>query len=665
MTPSPEASVYLHDIPLAEAWSRLEAALRSEGLWGVLGSETLPLEDALGRVTAEAVWARVSSPHYHGAAMDGYAVSAASTAQASERRPIDLALGDQAAYVDTGDPLPDWADAVIPIEDVEPVEPGADRRSHKAIRLRKPSSPWTHIRPMGEDLVATELVLPGGHTLRPVDLGALAASGVTNVKVTKLPRVVIVPTGSELVPAGTPLAPGQIPEFNSIVLSAQVRAWGGSPRRTEIIPDDFERIRAVVAGAAGDCDLILLNAGSSAGSEDFSARIIASIGEVLAHGVAVRPGHPVVVGMVRRASAIAPWQGVGKSKRVPILGVPGFPVSAALTGEIFVEPLLARWTGRPPLEPPTISGTLTRKVHSSAGDLEYLRVTAGRVADRVVVAPLARGAGVLTSLVRADGIVRIPPGVQGLESGEQVSVHLYRSPQDIERTIVVLGSHDLTLDLMAQFLAEAGTRLSSTNLGSLGGLIALGRGEAHLAGSHLLDPESGEFNLRYIKEYLPTTPVIVLALVGREQGLLCSSGNPKGIRDLSDLARPEVRFVNRQRGSGTRLLLDYHIERLGIGQAAIQGYGREEFTHMTVAAVVASGRADCALGIRAAATALGLDFVPLFQERYDLVIPREHHGSAKLAPLIQLLDSTEFRRAVASLPGYDVAPMGKVIATLP
>jgi putative molybdopterin biosynthesis protein len=345
--------------------------------------------------------------------------------------------------------------------------------------------------------------------------------------------------------------------------------------------------------------------------------------------------------------------------------VPGFPVSAALTGEIFVEPLLARWTGRPPAEPPTLQGVLTRKVHSSAGDLEFLRVTVGRVGERVVVAPLARGAGVLTSLVRADGLVHIPAGVQGLEAGERVTVHLYRTPAEVERTIVALGSHDLTLDLLAQFLAESGSRLTSANLGSLGGLIALSRGEAHLAGSHLLDPETGEFNVSYVDRYLPGQEVILMGLVGREQGLIVPPGNPKGVRGLADLVRPDLRFVNRQRGSGTRLLLDYHLQAEGLDPASIHGYEREEYTHLTVAAAVASGRVDCALGIRAAAEALELGFQPLFRERYDLVIPREHYESALLAPLLSVLATPAFRQAVAALPGYDIGPMGTVMAVRP
>ncbi len=309
-----------------------------------------------------------------------------------------------------------------------------------------------------------------------------------------------------------------------------------------------------------------------------------------------------------------------------------------------------------------MEAVITRKVHSSMGDDEYLRVTVGRVGDRVVAAPLARGAGVISSLARADGIVLIPAGVQGLQAGEKVTVRLYRTPTEIERTIVCLGSHDLTLDLMAQFLAERGSRLASANVGSLGGLIALRRGEAHLAGSHLLDPASGEYNLAYVQQYLPETPVVILALVEREQGLMTARGNPKGLRDLRDLAREDVTFVNRQRGAGTRLLLDYHLEEAAIPSEKVRGYEREEYTHLAVAAAVASGRADCGLGIRAAAQALGLDFIPLFHERYDLIIPREHYASAHLAPLLELLDHPAFREAVEALPGYSTQPMGKIIA---
>jgi putative molybdopterin biosynthesis protein len=304
---------------------------------------------------------------------------------------------------------------------------------------------------------------------------------------------------------------------------------------------------------------------------------------------------------------------------------------------------------------------MTRKVHSSLGDDEYLRVTVGKVGGRRVATPLSRGAGMITSLVRADGIVRIPSGVQGIQAGEQVEVHLYRSPQEIENTIVVLGSHDLTLDLMAQHLYSRGLRLTSANVGSIGGLVALRRGEAHLGGSHLLDPASGEYNLSYIRTYLPDHDVVVVALALRQQGLLLSKGNPKGIEGLPDLEREDIAFINRQRGSGTRLLLDYHLGQIGIPSEKINGYQREEFTHLSVAAAVASGRADCGLAILAAAKALDLDFIPLFLERYDLIIPQAYYQSELPSPLLDLLEDGRFRRAVDRLPGYDISVMGRRI----
>jgi putative molybdopterin biosynthesis protein len=654
-------SVYLHDIPLPEAQARLDRALEQAGLAGRLGSEDLPLDErCVGRVLAEPVWAKLSSPHYHASAMDGFAVRAAATAHATLNDPAllvcDPAAGLQRAmYVDTGDPLPEWADAVIPIENVEPVDearqPAPDPRRPHAIVVRAGVPPWSHVRPMGEDIVATQLVLPAGHTLRPVDLGAIAACGHTRVCVARKPRVAVLPTGTELVEIGKPVRPGDIIEFNSLVLAAQIEQWGGIATRYPITPDEFEAILQRVTQAAADHDLVLLNAGSSAGSEDFSARVVEALGDLLVHGVAVRPGHPVILGMIGT-----------QGRKIPIIGVPGYPVSAALTGEIFVEPLLARWLGRPLAQPPTVSAVLTRKVTSPAGDDDYMRVAVGRVGERLLAAPLSRGSGVITSLVRADGIAVIPRGSQGLPAGATVNVRLYRSPAELEHTIFAIGSHDITLDLLAQFLAGHDRRLASANVGSQGGLVALRRGEAHLAGSHLLDPETGEYNLTYIRQYLPGVPVKVVALVEREQGLIVARGNPKNLRTLADLARPEVSFVNRQRGAGTRVLLDYQLRLLGIAPEAIQGYTQEEYTHLAVAAAVASGRADCGLGIAAAAQALDLDFVPLYSERYELIIPEEHYSSELLSPLFQVLNDPTFRQAVAALPGYTVSRMGELVA---
>ncbi|MEA1976681.1 MAG: molybdopterin biosynthesis protein [Chloroflexota bacterium] len=660
MADNRQRSVFLQDVPLQEARSRFEQALRDADLWKPLEPESIPLDQALGRISAEPIWAQISSPHYHAAAMDGYALRAAETEGASDRNPVELIVGPQAQYVDTGDPLPEWADSVIPIEDLE-VLSDTPKPKGKSIRLMAPTSPWSNVRLLGEDMVATELVIPSGHELRPVDLGAIAASGYAHVQVWRKPRVAIIPTGTELRAMGKPVKAGEIIEFNSLVLASQVESWGGLPDRLPIVHDELERIMDAAANAAIGHDLVLIIAGSSAGTEDFTADVVESLGTLLVHGIAVRPGHPVILGMIEEASK----GGTPRvEKSIPIIGVPGYPVSAALTGEIFVRPLLGRWLSKQEIQPEILTAKLARKVHSRAGDLEYLRVTVGQVGENWIASPLSRGAGVITSLVRADGIVEIPAGVQGIQAGETVPVRLYRSRQELERTILVLGSHDLTLDLLAQFLSLRGSRLSSGNLGSLGGLIALQRGEAHLAGSHLLDPDTGEFNLPYIERYLPDVPVVVVRLVGREQGLILAPGNPKSITGLEDIARADLAYVNRQRGAGTRILLDYQLEKLGIEPASIRGYQHEEFTHLAVAAAVASGRADCGLAIHAAAAALKLDFQPLYQERYDLIIPKEHHESALLMPLLQLLGDPEFQEAVASLPGYSTDSMGEVIAVI-
>ena len=493
-------SIYLHDIPLAEAQQRLENALRSVNRWGILGAEEILVdESAVGRILAEPVFARISSPHYHAAAMDGFAIHHRSTEGADLNSPVVLRYQPEVGgvqYVDTGDPLPDWANAVIPIENVEPLDeeggPAANPRAPHAIRIRAAITPWSHVRPLGEDMVATQLVLPAGARLRPVDLGALAGSGNARVRVVRKPHVAVLPTGTELVPVGTQVKRGDIIEYNSLVLAAQVNSWGGEAERYPITPDDFDLICQRVQAAADRSDLVLLNAGSSAGAEDFSARVVQTLGRLLVHGVAVRPGHPVILGLIRRSPAAQ------EGGETPIIGVPGYPVSAALTGEIFVAPLIARWLGQPDADPMVIQATLTRKITSPAGDVDYLRVAVGRVGERMLAAPLARGSGVISSLVHADGIAILPAGVQGVAAGDPVEVRLYTPPGELEKTIFAIGSHDISLDLMAQFLAERRRRLSSAKVGSQGGLVALRRGEAHLAGSHLLDPQTGEYNISYI-----------------------------------------------------------------------------------------------------------------------------------------------------------------------
>jgi len=636
-------AVYLEDLPLDEAVARFEALLERCGAGVALPAEEVPLDAALGRVTAAAVWAQASAPHYHAAAMDGIAVRAADTAGASEQLPVRLRLDEQAHWIDTGDALPAGCDAVVMIEQVHHLERDG------SVELMAAAAPWQHVRSLGEDIVATELVLPSGHRIRAVDLGALASAGVTGVSVRRQPRVAIIPTGSELVPAGAAARPGEIIESNSFVLAGLVEEAGGVATRLPIVPDDLTALRNAVAAALEGHDLVLVNAGSSAGREDFTAAVVRELGDLSAHGVAIRPGHPVVLGTAR-----------GK----PVVGVPGFPVSAALVFDLMVRPLLHRMLGIAVPPRAKLRATVTRKLLSPMGEDEYVRVTLGRVGERWVAAPLHRGAGVMMSLVRADGLLRIPRFSEGVHAGEEVTVELLRPESELEQSILAIGSHELTLDLLADALRPHGRRLCSANVGSLGGLVALGRGEAHLAGCHLLDEETGTYNLPFIRRVLSGQRVAVVHLARREQGLIVAPGNPRGLRELVHLARPGVRIVNRQRGAGTRILLDLKLKEAGIAPERLSGYEREEFTHLAVAAAVQSGSVEAGLGIRGAARALGLDFVPLYWEDYQLVMPRPHLDDPLLQPLLDVLRDARFRARVEALGGYDGAGMGSVVAEI-
>ncbi len=635
---------YLSDIPLEDALEQYLGALEGASALEHTQSEIMPLSSVRGRVTAEPVWAKISSPHYDSAAMDGIAVRASDTVGATETSPLQLAVGKQAVWVDTGDPVPDGFDAVIMVEVVHEVD-------GNTLEIQSPAAPYQHVRPLGEDIVATELVLPENHTLRPVDLGACAAAGLSELPVRRKPSVAVIPTGNELVQVGSDLKPGDIIEFNSLVLAGMVEEWGGEATTLRTIPDDFDKLLNEVRDAAQQHDIVLVNAGSSAGSEDYTARVIETLGELVVHGTAIRPGHPVALGVVD-----------GKA----VLGIPGYPVSAALTCELFVKPLIERKLGVPAVNRSIVKANITRKTLSPMGEDEFLRVRLGRVGEKLVATPVERGAGVIMSLVRADGIVKIPRFSEGMDAGAEVEVELLRAVEAIEETVVAIGSHDMTLDLLASHVRRErpNMTLASSNVGSMGGLIALARGEAHIAGSHLLDEATGEYNLSFIRRFLRGRNVVVVNLVQRIQGLILPKGNPQGIEILDDLTRDGIVFLNRQRGSGTRLLLDYKLNELGIEPDSIQGYDREEYTHLAVAAAVAGGRADVGLGILSAANAMGLDFVPLLSEQYDLVIPSEHYESERVRFVLSLIRSDAFKAEVNALGGYETATMGHVVAEL-
>ena len=608
-----------------------------------LGPETISVIHALNRVTAEPLFAKISSPPFHCAAMDGIAVKADGTYGATEESPKSLLINKEALFINTGNPIPPEMDAVIMIEDVHLID-------SERLEIREAAYPWQHVRAIGEDVIATEMVFPENHKITSYDLGALLACGHQEIKVKKKPKVLIIPTGSELLETEqTDLnqnVPAGIIESNSYVLSGLIIEDGGDPVRHPIVKDDPLKIKDALLSNYEGIDLILIIAGSSAGSEDYTRSIIEESGEVFVHGISMMPGKPTLM---------------GRFKDRPIIGIPGYPVSAIIAYEELVRSLLYQSLHLMKPDRPKIKVFPTRKIPSKLGTEEFLRVKVGKLGEKFFATPLPRGSGVITSLTKADGIIRIPMLSEGLNENEATEVELLRPVEEILKTVVMVGSHDLTLDILANLLGKFYPPIffSSHPVGSLGGIIAIKNGICHMAGLHLLDPETGKYNFPYLRHYLKGIAVRVIHLVYREQGLIVQRGNPKGMKGLEDLLRKDITFINRQKGSGTRILLDHTLKTLLLEPSQIQGYEKEEYTHMAVASTVASGIADAGLGILPAARAMDLDFIPIAKERYDLVIPSIHFEDEKIQRVIETIRSNEFKKMVSQMGGYDVSRTGE------
>ncbi len=609
-------------------------------------TEWVPAATATRRVLAAPVHAALSSPNFHAAAMDGVAVKAADTFGASESSPLQLCLGRNAFAVNTGHIMPQGCDAVIMIEQIN--IPAADR-----IEIEAPVYPWQNVRKMGEDMVATELLFARNHKITPYCIGALITAGISRVCVWKKPGVLIIPTGSELVDHETAdpkkIPPGRILESNSHMLGQLVESCGGVYTRHDIVADEISAIRSALESAdLTTFDLVCVLGGSSAGSEDYTRAVIAEMGEIYIHGVAMMPGKPVICGKINEA---------------PIFGIPGYPVSAIIAFEQLIQPVLLRMLNQPEPEPTLVKALPTRKLPSKLGVEEFIRIKLGRVGENLVATPLARGAGTITSITEADGIIRIPGDMEGLAADTPVAVNPLRPLSRIYQNIVCVGSHDNSLDVIADMIREKSREasLSSSHVGSMGGLMAVKKGLCHMAGSHLLDTSDGSYNISYINRYLPEKPVSLIHLVNRDQGLIVRPGNPKQIKDIKDLVRPDVQFINRQGGSGTRILLDYHLDRLNLKSAEIAGYANEEYTHMAVAVAVLSGAADVGLGIHAAARALELEFIPVMTESYDLLIPEEFMDMPNIRLLLDIIGSEQFKSRVADLGGYHLENAGNLV----
>ena len=635
-------NLYLKTTPVEEAREKYMQALEEAGCLRQKEERTDTYE-SLGRITAEAVYAKCCSPLFNAAAMDGIAVKSAETAGAGEKRPLALSLGSGYRIIDTGDPVKSPFDAVIMAEDVMETGEGM-------VTITKSVPGWQNVRPIGEDIAAGEMLLPSHHTIRPVDIGVLLAGGILNLEIFKKPQVSIIPTGTEIIMPHENPKEGDIIDSNSGMIAAMVTESGGVPHRCSIVPDDYQKIKETVLQETERSDMVIINAGSSAGTEDYTVHVLREIGQVIVHGVAMKPGKPVILAIVQ-----------GK----PVIGLPGYPVSAYLAFENFAEPVLRIMAGLSPNKGSstrkTVKAVLSKRTVSSLKHREYVRVKVGKVGDKFVCAPLARGAGAAMSLVRADGFCVIPQESEGFEAGETVDVELYTDLVQIENTLVSIGSHDMIIDVMNDMMAERfpGMNLSGTHVGSMGGLMALSRNETVIAPTHLLDEETGEYNVSYMENIFPGENMALIKGVDRIQGIMVKKGNPLGIKGVEDLTR--VRYVNRQRGAGTRVLLDYKLKQAGITTDMIDGYDKEAATHMAVAALVASEEIDAGMGVKSAADAMGLDFIEVGTEEYDFAIRQENLELPQVKAFMNILESREFHEKLAEMGGYGWRQAGRIV----
>jgi putative molybdopterin biosynthesis protein len=627
---------YLTNIPLEKAREDYIALLAKNGMGPA--SETIPVYQAAGRVTAAAVYARISSPHYNASAMDGIALDAGLTYGATETTPVFLTK-EQFVTVDTGDALPPGCDAVVMIEDVIEEDGG--------VRLYQAAAPWQHIRQIGEDICAGDMLLPSYSEISPSAIGALIAGGIQDIQVVRRPVVGIIPTGDEIVPPSQQRAEGEIPEFNSAIFAAMLKEWGAEPVVFPIVKDQLPLIKNALSSALDACDVVLLNAGSSAGREDYSTQAIREVGGVLYHGIAIKPGKPAILG----------YQG-----HKPVLGVPGYPVSGIIVIEELLRPVIEVLTKRPSYHIQYEEAVLSKAVVSSLKYEEFVRVRLGYVQDRLIASPLSRGSGVVSSFMKADGILTIPQGLEGYQNGAAVKVRLLRPVGELKNNLVAIGSHDPLLDEISDLMRVfwGNLSMSSAHVGSMGGIMSVRRGEAHIAGTHLLDEKSGQYNTAFIRKYFPNGGVRLVECVQRSQGLMVAPGNPKNLRSFADIAQKSLRYVNRQKGSGTRVLCDYLCKTEKLDTAAIYGYEREEYTHTAVAALIAADSADAGLGIYSAAQLYGLDFIPVCDEQYDLLVPDYAWDTPLLGRLVEVLQSDAFRTRLEQLGGYKLDKPGTV-----
>ena len=606
---------------------------------------TMPPGEALGLILTEDVVSLRNVPHYAASAMDGYALMSALTSGAAPATPVVLSR-ENFAWVNTGMPVGE-ADSVVMVEDTsEDAGPGA-------IKIFKSLVQGENVRAVGEDVMRGALLACRGEKVTPALASLFLCAGISGVPVITKPRTIFIPTGNEIISperwlGDEQIEPGLVAESNSTYASAMFSNWGYELTVSPILPDDPKVIADAIRRASLDYDVILLSAGSAKGRRDHSAEIFRDLGRILFRHVRMKPGRPAMAAEINERPAIC---------------VPGFPMSCAVTLWSLVYPLLKVMSGE---RVDTNGNEYVAEAMGSIGDLyaglttnhsspsgigEWMRVKCALVDGKKLCWPMPSGASVLRALAESDGISMIPEESLEIPKGSGITIMLTRHV-DFAKRLLFQGSDDPAFGLLVSFVACRGAELVIRAVGSMGGLAALGRGEAHLAASHLLDASTGEYNTSFIEQFARGREWRRMLIFNREQGIMTAPGNPKNIRSFEDLASGGVMFENRQPGAGTRVLLDYMLGDKKIAPSSLPGYDRISITHLEAANKVASGVADATLGIKAAADAIGLHFIPVAHEPYELVFSEEFYGHPAAEYFLNAIKSAEWRDAVRNMGGY-------------
>lgn len=587
-------------------------------------TENIPITDSLSKITSGPVFSKYSVPMIHLSAMDGIAVKSSDTIGAGDSNPL---LIKDYARVNTGNVIPSGYDSVIMIEDTWEEKEG--------FLIRKSVSKWHHVRPVGEDIGESEMILPSNHKIRANDIGALASYGVIKIDVKRL-SAGIIPTGSELKKHGDPIEPGVVIDSNTLMAGAMLKEAGVSYIRYPIVRDEQESIKNALIKAVEENDFVLISAGSSAGTKDYTASVIGELGEVLVHGIGIKPGKPAII---------------GKIKGKPVIGLPGYPLACLTIMREIVYPMIELYGFLTPYRH-TLDVELSTSLHSPAGTDEFVMMSVGKVKDRFVGIPQSRGSGVQMSGVRANAILKIPAEKEGISAGSITDATLLVTPNQAENALLIIGSHDPCIDILSDLASLKNVDVHSGHVGSMGGILALKKNTCHAAPIHLLS-EDGDYNISFIKKYLPRKNICLLCVAEREQGIT-SKTNIK----LENI--PKHSFINRQKGSGTRILLDHMLNKLGIESSSIDGYESERTTHLDVALAIKNDEADAGMCIYSAAKLLGLTFVPVIKERYEIAYYEDMQDDVRIRTITECINSEEFKSNLNITGGYDTSCTGQI-----